>query len=294
MAATRRSLSTRSPSRRRLRRRTARISWSICGRGKVGYLLDQIRANGEKKELVAEVVTLAKRYGITTPYTSYLIVPDGVAPVIHRGKDRRPAVGFNGGFGGCAGALAPKSGGKQLKVTDFARMAYGAGGCAEPLRLRGQEIRRPEGGRGGEGPRLRRRDKWNAYNSARKALATHQQGQVQSGKLGVDLSVQMEGLRNQTRMEFTALRRVGNRNCLEVGGVWIDEGFNTRTPTVVVKAQSNAYFRILEKKPSVKDLFRLGNHLVWLTPSGTALVVDTSEGKAELSDKEIDKLFAAK
>ena len=52
-----------------------------CARRKVGYLLDQIRLNGEKKELIDEVVTLAKRDGITTPYTSYLIVPDAPVPV---------------------------------------------------------------------------------------------------------------------------------------------------------------------------------------------------------------------
>src|SRR3954452_19392727 len=50
----------------------------LWARRKVGYLLDQIRINGQKKELVEEVVALAKRYGITTPYTSYLIVPEGV------------------------------------------------------------------------------------------------------------------------------------------------------------------------------------------------------------------------
>ena len=59
----------------------------LWARRKVGYMLDQIRVNGEKKELVDEVVTLAKRYGITTPYTSYLVVPDGpihvVPPVFH-------------------------------------------------------------------------------------------------------------------------------------------------------------------------------------------------------------------
>jgi Ca-activated chloride channel homolog len=42
----------------------------------VGYLLDQIRLNGEKKELVDEIVILAKKYGIITPYTSYLILED--------------------------------------------------------------------------------------------------------------------------------------------------------------------------------------------------------------------------
>lgn len=43
---------------------------------KVGFLLDQIRLNGENKELSDEVVRLAKRYGIITPYTSFLILED--------------------------------------------------------------------------------------------------------------------------------------------------------------------------------------------------------------------------
>ena len=42
----------------------------------VGYLLDQIRLHGEDKELVSEVVRLAKEYGIITPYTSYLIMEE--------------------------------------------------------------------------------------------------------------------------------------------------------------------------------------------------------------------------
>jgi len=44
----------------------------------------------------------------------------------------------------------------------------------------------------------------------------------------------------------------------------------------------------------LKDVFRLGNHLVWVAPSGTALVIDTNDGKSELTDKEIDALFTAK
>lgn len=42
----------------------------------VGYLLDQIRLHGESKELVEEVTRLAKKHGIITPYTSYLILED--------------------------------------------------------------------------------------------------------------------------------------------------------------------------------------------------------------------------
>jgi Ca-activated chloride channel homolog len=42
----------------------------------VGYLLEEIRLRGESKELVDEVVRLSKKYGILTPYTSYLILED--------------------------------------------------------------------------------------------------------------------------------------------------------------------------------------------------------------------------
>ena len=43
---------------------------------RIGYLLDMIRLNGESKELVEEVTTLAREHGIITPYTSYLILED--------------------------------------------------------------------------------------------------------------------------------------------------------------------------------------------------------------------------
>jgi len=43
---------------------------------RVGFLLDQIKINGADKELIEETTLLAKKYGIVTPYTSYLIVED--------------------------------------------------------------------------------------------------------------------------------------------------------------------------------------------------------------------------
>ena len=43
---------------------------------RIGYLLDEIRLNGEDKELVDEATKLARRFGIVTPYTSYLIMED--------------------------------------------------------------------------------------------------------------------------------------------------------------------------------------------------------------------------
>ena len=60
---------------------------------RVGYLLDEIRLRGESAELRDEVVKLARKYGIVTPYTSYLIVEDEEArrvPAVRRsfGRER--------------------------------------------------------------------------------------------------------------------------------------------------------------------------------------------------------------
>lgn len=40
----------------------------------VGFLMDQVRLHGEQKELVDEIVHLAREHGIVTPYTSFLIL----------------------------------------------------------------------------------------------------------------------------------------------------------------------------------------------------------------------------
>src|SRR5262249_13194126 len=110
----------------------------------------------------------------------------------------------------------------------------------------------------------------------------------------VNLALYNSELRYQCRLEQTAQRVANGRNCYEIGGVWIDEKFDAKTPTLVVKSQSDAYFRILELQPKMKDGFRLGNHLVWMAPNGTALVIDAGNGKEKLDDKEINALFVAK
>jgi Ca-activated chloride channel family protein len=71
---------------------------------KIDWLVDEIRMTGDApQEVVDEIVQLARRYGIVTPYTSYLVAPDDtidVVPVLRRGleemTDRARASGFSG------------------------------------------------------------------------------------------------------------------------------------------------------------------------------------------------------
>jgi Ca-activated chloride channel family protein len=304
----------------------------LWARRKVGYLLDQIRANGEQKELVEEVTAIAKRYGIATPYTSYLVVPDGPMPVVPPtrlpggpGSPPRPVplpgpIGGGLGGGGVGFGTPAGPGGRPMKVEDFAKGAanapvppgtqtdgkgdtaarLGALRGAETEKRTGEALRELKDARegtyaGGVAGELRRfQEQKKVLDQANSAFKGRDKNQYQSGQLGVDLSICANNLRCQDRLSLTANRQVQGRNCLEVNGVWIDDTFKADMKTVVVKAQSDAYFRILEKQPQVKDVYRLGNHIVWVTPSGTALVVDTTDGKEKLDDAEIDALFAKK
>ncbi len=56
---------------------------------RVGWLMEQIRANGVQKELRDEIVDLGTRYGIVTPYTSYLATD---------GSDKMPSSNDPHGF----------------------------------------------------------------------------------------------------------------------------------------------------------------------------------------------------
>jgi Ca-activated chloride channel family protein len=354
----------------------------LWARRKVGYLLDQIRANGAKKELVSEVTSLAKRYGITTPYTSYLIVPDGGVGKVPQPPRQVPNVGFGGiggqfgGVGGQFGGIGGQFGGQigqfggiggqfggqwgqvgqgQFRPTGIGGFGGGGGGRGRPggglggfggglagfggggfgqfgqfglgggqFGLGGMPAQVPPIKGGLAAPALNalelalvlRQAGWDGkhlaappdpkskdaesvrrvqlYQQALAALAGGQKDALQSGQLGVDLSVELGRLRNLAQLGAPDQRTVGHHVFQRIAGVWIDTAFKEKAPSVVVKAQGDAYFRILERYPKAKDVFLLGNRVVWATPGGVTLVIDTKTGKDKLDAKEIDKLFTIK
>jgi Ca-activated chloride channel family protein len=68
---------------------------------KIGYLLSQIRLHGASEELVKEVVDLSVRYGIITPYTSFLVEEPQQAPgPVSGGPSGRPTAASQPGIGG--------------------------------------------------------------------------------------------------------------------------------------------------------------------------------------------------
>lgn len=75
---------------------------------KIGYLMDQIRLQGNNKELVEEVIRLSKQYGIITEFTSFLVreeldlrAPAASAPLLERAESK-----FDDSLGAEKGAWA--------------------------------------------------------------------------------------------------------------------------------------------------------------------------------------------
>jgi Ca-activated chloride channel homolog len=284
----------------------------LWARRKVGYLLDQIRINGESKEVVREVTSLAVKYGIATPYTSYLVVPDGPMPLLR--SDAGSAIPLPPGAGGpvplaamgSAGGIAgpgakPRTTGEVLREAEQSKQTGKGDGIAQGRgtvqdRLVDEELKKLPPEKRTEGYAKALEKSQLDAKSNRDALLNFQQGQLrqnQQGRLGVDLAEASNNLRNQSRLTISASRQVYGRNCVEIGGVWIDESFQAKTPTVNIRSQSDAYFKLLDKHPKMKEVFRLGNHFAWITPSGVALIVDATVGEEKLSDEQLTKLFEA-
>ena len=77
---------------------------------RVGWLMEQVRSNGEQKELRDEIVDLGTRYGIVTPYTSYLALENNETSLRYT-AGQLPLNGRRAGTSGfiLGGANAPKS-----------------------------------------------------------------------------------------------------------------------------------------------------------------------------------------
>jgi Ca-activated chloride channel family protein len=99
---------------------------------RVGWLMEQIRTNGEQQELRDEIVDLGTRYGIVTPYTSYLALEPN-APVQTVTSLSRSNQGL---FGQGRGANAPPP--SAPKAAD-ARAMTGVAAVQQSKRAREQQ-----------------------------------------------------------------------------------------------------------------------------------------------------------
>jgi Ca-activated chloride channel family protein len=105
---------------------------------RVGWLMEQVRSNGEQAELRDEIVDLGTRYGIVTPYTSYLALEPGAVfqSVTVTGNTQGFITGTLPSNGRGAGNRPPSA--APMKAAD-AKAVTGIAGVQQSKRAREQQ-----------------------------------------------------------------------------------------------------------------------------------------------------------
>jgi Ca-activated chloride channel homolog len=191
---------------------------------RVGWLMEQIRTNGEQKELTDEIVDLGTRYGIVTPYTSYLAVePERASVTVRQEGDlralpmSRPSVnGRRGGVGGSGAATARDMPAPPPK--EAAKATTGEAAVRESKRARAQQ---------------------NAVT--------------------IDGADEDDVLRVET-----GAQKVGDKTFYLREGVWVDSEFKAeaKLPETTLAFGSDEYFDLIKREPQLARFFSLGERVL--------------------------------
>jgi len=214
---------------------------------KVGYLLDQIRLHGENRELKDEIVRLATRFGIVTPYTAYLVTePGGVAL---DGRFDRNVLAQALRAGEADGALA---GPPPSAPGSFAGQRLGRMSAAERTMA-------PAGG-GAVG-----------MDAVAASQAARTLQELDSASHVIDL------MEEPTAPGGPIVRRVGTRTFYRVDDRWVDARHDDDAETVEIEAFSKEYFELAREHPDVAKCLALGNHVIVVADGKSYEIVPGAE-----------------
>jgi Ca-activated chloride channel family protein len=262
--------------------------WAIR---KVGYLLEEIRLHGERPELKDEVTMLGKKFGIVTPYTSYLVVEDVPVPVA-RNEWRRgdappppmspppPSPWSASPRGEESARFAPMKKAKEMPMPEPKADARPADKVASHAAMQApaesqmdaddyaKAFGGPQGGAGGLG------NKGGALGAS-------------SGMDGIAVSKATRSLKDSERGPSASdpVRVAAGRTYIFRAGGWIDSEALSGTPKQLkVKYLSDAYFALLKVRPDLKAGIALGDRVVIVVGQGKSIVIAPNEGE-EKADK---------
>lgn len=206
---------------------------------KVGYLLEQIRLNGEQKELKTEVIRLAKKFGLVTPYTSYLAVDDSEfqqpTPTQPTPRPDRPTDTFMRG---------QTQGVEESKNEDASNKRSSR-------------------------TRTKRRVKAKKLDLKNSAPAAAQESfkdfSASSGKGAVDASLRTREYKEKatvTSERQISRRYIAGRTFILQKGYWVQNGVKTSgKKVVVVEAYSTKFFNLLRKHRELRSIAKLGQRI---------------------------------
>lgn len=240
---------------------------------KVGYLLDEIRLHGENKELKDEVIRLARKFAIVTPYTSYLVVEDTKDQLRPQAPVPPPMDVWMGRDDG--GVTSNRAGAPMRSFAEpESRRERDMAPAAAPA-MESELMKKAEGtlsadkGKAG----IRVAEKLARMKYAIKSDEAEESGVGRAG---------------------SGIRTVGARTFLFKGGRWVDTAADDKAgaPTVKVKYGSEAYFKMLGSYPELARCAALGKN-VDILYRGKRVAISESEGADALTDDELKTQLGA-
>jgi len=207
---------------------------------RIGWLLDEIRLRGESAELIEETTLLARKHGIVTPYTAYLIIEDERkrdVPVTRRNfremEADSPALARAQGRWGSLGKEAADVSARSGDVA-----------TSNATSLQAMKSQSAYGGAGGEG---------FARDAVREELAKPSAASIPPpAAQGYRLS--------QSQHYATQARTINGRAFYQNSGVWTDSTAQEKTAlnTVNIPFNSEAWLALLHKHPQARPWLSLG------------------------------------
>lgn len=192
---------------------------------KIGHELDAIRLSGRPAdpEVVSSIVKLAKKHGIVTPYTSYLVTEEGTDMRAAERAARRRFDGLS-----VAAARSGFSGG----------MAAGAAAQADSMRMA------------------------KMANIAGSVSAVRGAAAAPTMALDAMESEAREELKAKNE-RTVATRAVGGKTFYRRGEAWVDgeAELDATRPKKTVKARSADYFALLAAEPGLAKYLALGDRV---------------------------------
>lgn len=205
---------------------------------KVDFLLNEIRqSNMEKpdKELVEEVTRLAKRFGIITPYTSFLVNDD-----VSKRQEANAAP---------AAAL-------QLRKAGGFGLGGGVDGAPGPRGL-------PAAATGGPAAEKFKEDRVRDSKQLNEQARQFGKGNVAQFEAAADEAVKRERS-GKDQSSLQVIRYIGNRTFYQSGSEWQDSVYDAEKHKDVkdVEIGSAEYFKLLDQEPRLAKYLALGDVVV--------------------------------
>jgi Ca-activated chloride channel family protein len=205
---------------------------------RVGWLMEQVRTNGEQKELTDEIVDLGTRYGIVTPYTSYLALEEGMQVTDNMTVTAPPTT-------------------RSIADLPLNNRAGGGGGRGAPARMSRPDL---------------------SAESAPAPPPAPKDAQATTGAVAVRESkrarAQQEATRDAEETEVLridgvarakpAVRKVGDKTFYLREGVWTDAEFKAeaKLPETALTFGSDEYYALAGREPQLARFFALGERVV--------------------------------